>query len=475
MPKPHVRIRMYRPGLGDCFLLTFTSGNTQSHILIDCGIFVGTANEKAHISQIAQHILTATSQQVQALVATHEHWDHIAGFSHARAIFDQLHTDEIWVAWTEDPDQTIAQENKKMTAMMAKTLGLAVERLYAAPAAVDRECGMAVAHVLGFEGLSGELLGASKFSPRSDEAMDFISQRKRDSQPFLKPGQVLERAWLPGVRVYVLGPPMDLNAIRDMQGSSSETFESTQHGAAMGWMSAVMLGARPDEFGVQERELAERLCPFEAALTWPESDAMALSRKLGTLYEHYQSQDWRRIDNDWLQSAAHLALQVDNAINNTCLVLAFELIETGEVLLFVGDAQVGNWQSWMGLEFTIGEGNDRRKVSSKELLARTVFYKVGHHGSGNATLRSGLEAMTSENLVAAIPTDEKFASEVKKWEMPAPKLWKALGEKTKGRILRADPGGDAIPTKKPDNISQAAWDRFRRAVTQDPLFVDYEL
>ena len=83
-----------------------------------------------------------------------------------------------------------------------------------------------LAHVLGFEGLSGDLLGASKFSPRSDEAMDFISERKHDSQPFLKPGQVLERSWLPGVRVYVLGPPMDLDSIRDMRGSSSETFES---------------------------------------------------------------------------------------------------------------------------------------------------------------------------------------------------------------------------------------------------------
>ena len=116
-----------------------------------------------------------------------------------------------------------------------------------------------------------------------------------------------------------------------------------------------------------------------------------------------------------------------------------------------------------------------RIATSVVLLAHTVFYKVGHHGSGNATLRAGLEAMTSEDLVAAMPTDERFAREVKGWEMPAPKLLKALGEKTKGRILRADPGRDAIPTQKPESISRAAWDRFRRAVTQDPLFVDYEL
>jgi hypothetical protein len=83
--------------------------------------------------------------------------------------------------------------------------------------------------------------------------------------------------------------------------------------------------------------------------------------------------------------------------------------------------------------------------------------------------------MSSEELVAALPTDERFAREVKKWDIPAPKLWTALGEKTKGRILRADPGCDAIPTQKPEHISQAAWERFRRAITEGPLFVDYQL
>jgi hypothetical protein len=60
----------------------------------------------------------------------------------------------------------------------------------------------------------------------------------------------------------------------------------------------------------------------------------------------YDATTWRRIDNDWLMSAGQLALQVDNAVNNTSLVLAFELIESRKVLLFVGDAQVGNWKSW---------------------------------------------------------------------------------------------------------------------------------
>jgi hypothetical protein len=55
----------------------------------------------------------------------------------------------------------------------------------------------------------------------------------------------------------------------------------------MGWMSAVILGGRQNEFGAQERELAEQLCPFDGAVTLPESDAMSLSQKMGTLYESY--------------------------------------------------------------------------------------------------------------------------------------------------------------------------------------------
>ena len=34
---PRVRIRMYRQGLGDCFLLTFHHRPEAVHMLVDCG------------------------------------------------------------------------------------------------------------------------------------------------------------------------------------------------------------------------------------------------------------------------------------------------------------------------------------------------------------------------------------------------------------------------------------------------------
>ena len=50
----------------------------------------------------------------------------------------------------------------------------------------------------------------------------------------------------------------------------------------------------------------------------------------------------RRIDDDWLWAGAQrLALKMDSYTNNTCLVLAFELPKSKQVLLFPADAQVG--------------------------------------------------------------------------------------------------------------------------------------
>ena len=112
-----------------------------------------------------------------------------------------------------------------------------------------------------------------------------------------------------------------------------------------------------------------------------------------------------------MNAAEGLALKLDSDTNNTSHALAIELIDSGRVLLFPGDAQVGNWLSWDSLEWQV---NDRNGVPSKvtvpSLLARTVLYKVGHHASHNATLREkGLELIESPELVAMIPVYEEQA------------------------------------------------------------------
>src|ERR1035437_11164298 len=59
------RVRMYRVGLGDCFLLTSYEGEKPRHMLIDCGMFAGSrldpsAAEKTIQSQVVEEIAAAT-------------------------------------------------------------------------------------------------------------------------------------------------------------------------------------------------------------------------------------------------------------------------------------------------------------------------------------------------------------------------------------------------------------------------------
>jgi hypothetical protein len=66
---------------------------------------------------------------------------------------------------------------------------------------------------------------------------------------------------------------------------------------------------------------------------------------------------------------------LDGVLNNTSLILLFQVGETA--LLFPGDAQLENWR------YALREAEDAAEI--RERLARARFYKVGHHGSLNAT------------------------------------------------------------------------------------------
>ena len=138
-------------------------------------------------------------------------------------------------------------------------------------------------------------------------------------------------------------------------------------------------------------------------------------------FDEGDDKEWRRIDHDWLAMAGELALHLDSYTNNTCLAIAIELGEPrmGKVLLFPGDAQVGNWLSWGDLSWEVKDSKgEKHKITAADLLARTVLYKVGHHGSHNATLRKkGLEMMMSPDLVAMIPVHRKTAED-QEWEFP---------------------------------------------------------
>jgi len=208
----------------------------------------------------------------------------------------------------------------------------------------------------------------------------------------------------------------------------------------------------------------------------------AVKHRCGRSY-YCEDAAWRRIDYDWLTGAADLALQLDGQTNNTSLALAIELIEDRRVLLFPADAQVGNWLSWHEKPGKKGKPKPRRwrvveadgserTVTAADLLRRTVFYKVGHHASHNATIREkGLEMMAADDLVAVIPVDRRVAmNKHPPWQMPARALYRRLIEKAGGRVLRSDTGWAARTDEDFEELfteSQwKAWEKAQRKATR---------
>jgi hypothetical protein len=85
-----------------------------------------------------------------------------------------------------------------------------------------------------------------------------------------------------------------------------------------------------------------------------------------------------RLQAPQLRSLLRIVTALDHAMNNTSVIL---LIQAGDRrLLFCGDAQIENW------EYALTAAPDHEQVL--ELLRGVDLYKVGHHGSRNATPRT---------------------------------------------------------------------------------------
>jgi hypothetical protein len=493
----NVTVRMFRQGLGDCFLLTFTTAAGDRHVLIDCGS-LGATTTGVRIAEVVEEVRRATGDHLHLLVVTHEHKDHVSGFAPGDddrpKLFAEVAIDRVWMAWTEDSGDAVAQQLEKFQGDLITAARLAARALLAseAPLAAERESqrrqGQAIRELLAFH--DADALGAD-FAPTVHDAMAAAMNAGREPAELLRPGPpALEPDWLPGVRIYVLGPPRDVAAIArlgdhgDPNLYALATAESRDFATSAAFHAAgTTLEEHYAALSADDRRELARVLPFDLRHRLERDHAVTRER----CPRYFQSGDeWRRIDDDWLAAGAELALQLDGQTNNTSLALAFELIDSGEVLLFPADAQVGNWLSWHGetMRWTVrdpGAAADR-EVTARDLLRRTVLYKVGHHASHNATLTDlGLELMTSPRLVAMIPVDRAVALN-KEWQMPARALYRRLIERTTGRVLRSDTGWAAEDEEGFEELfgEHGRWDEWRAAqeataVTIEPRVIELRL
>lgn len=486
---PKIRVRMYRQGLGDCFLVTFNTGPNPVHMLVDCGTLGATTTNVA-MADVVKNIAGETGSHLDLLVVTHEHKDHVSGFVSERAAFDAIQVDRVWLAWTENPKDTLAQKVEKYKHDLLESLTLTGQALLTNDAAdrgerlALRSIATGVRELLDFVGElpRGDAPLAAALAKTVNDAMDYASMKSGKLPDFLSPGGVIEPNWLPGVRFYVLGPPRNEQALKTLgEHGSPELYElATQFTTTLTECARFFASEKSFQAYREALDPAERLAfegaqPFDARFRLECNDRAARAKYLQSYDDPAAA--WRHIDYDWMASADDLALQLDNATNNTSLVLAIELVDDGRVLLMPADAQLGNWLSWedVSLEITDSDGS-KRMVASADLLKRTVLYKVGHHSSHNATIKQkGLELMQRDDLVAIIPVDSAVAKK-KNWAMPAKTLYEALLVRTRGRVLRSDIGW-AADNDRPDLVTKEEWDAARAgaAVKIEDLFIDVSI
>jgi hypothetical protein len=457
-------IRMYRQGLGDCFLVFLPKENgTFFKIMIDCGVIVGQADGKERNRDVVADVIKATGGSVDILVVTHEHWDHVSGFDYASDLFctrdepaggGKLKVGCVWFAWTEnsdDPTARVLQGGLKTLLEKVAGVGAALESPALALAGTPQGDSLIRGYrqVLSFFGHDPDLpiappsgfgvaAGTNKTRAAMKAAAGLSKQIEYCDPDARKPWSHKD---VPGVRIFTLGPPRDPNALR-----------RTDPGKA-GYRAAI---AEPDDLSMAIDALSSAVdggAPFTgSSLPRPGQPSAGADPPHPFIQRYYLDdvldegpdggraqgpvdQDWRRIDDDWIAGASEFALALDGQTNNTSLVLAIELAPDGPVLLFVADAQAGNWMSWEALVWSF----DGRRVTSRDLLARTTFLKVGHHGSHNATLKGlGLELMTRRELIAAVPVDRVTARK-KRWnEMPLLALMDELVKKTSNRVVLSE-------------------------------------
>jgi hypothetical protein len=157
---------------------------------------------------------------------------------------------------------------------------------------------------------------------------------------------------LPGVKIHVLGPP-DLTQTETILKQKSRDKDEFWHFVQF-WSLMAVAAPSPNT---------------GATMLFPDSPVLEDS----PMQTRWFIDRANRLLGGQMLSIVRI---LDKAMNNTSVILLFEV--GGKKLLFPGDAQIENWAYSLS------------KPEIMEMLAGVDLYKVGHHGSLNATPKKSL-------------------------------------------------------------------------------------
>jgi hypothetical protein len=426
-----VTVRSYQVGFGDCFLLSFRyAGRRRTRrVLIDFGT---TALPKwqgrKSMPDIARDIAAACEGRLDAIVATHRHQDHISGFAgEAGKIIAGLRPQVVIQPWTEDPKAAV--DATRPTPRARHRLALAGMHEVAACALEEIS-----RNGHGFTKTVRDqltFLGEDNLS-NAEAVKNLIDMQCRHIYAHYSSRSGLERV-LPGVTTYVLGPPTleQSQAIRRQRDEDADEFWHLQ-----------ALSRQPGT-----RQLPRLFVQADTI----SADILPVQTRWFT----------KRLDTIRGDELLEIVRALDQAMNNTSLILLFEV--DARKLLFTGDAQIENWL------YALQTAPDSAHV--RELLADVTLYKVGHHGSLNATPKTlwnlfqhkSEDATLPDRLTTVMSTmTGKHGSVSRGTEVPRDKLVNALTKQSTHHSTQQLKGGTFT------QISQSIFDHG--AVLESTVF-----
>jgi beta-lactamase superfamily II metal-dependent hydrolase len=421
-------VRMYDVGFGDSFLFTFPAkGGRRPKVLVDCGVHAGGPGP-VPIRKIVEAILEDVTEKgqprIDLVIATHRHRDHVSGFE--EAAWKDVRVDEVWMPWTEHPTDPDARVIREAQAKKAQKLAMAFARM---DLPADRK---------------EALLSIAENNLTNAKAMETLHAGFKGNPPrrFLPEKTGGARSWkeagLPLTTVHLLGPSRSQNVIRDMDPPPDESFLRAAALASAGKARSPFeprwrLSAAGPDFEAWWSKIARDRKEDETDETPlrrddPNFTARWLDR-LGLRHADLKAVEERGRDDPFAAAAA-----LEAAVNGTSLMLMFEVGKA--FLLLPGDAQWGTWHEAL-LDPEWGK-----------LLEKTTFYKVGHHGSHNATPVDFVKLLPGGGLAAMVSTATKPFDTI-----PRIPLLEALKAKA-SRLVRSDDAKADVkaPFKRVDPI-----------------------
>ncbi|HKR66862.1 MAG TPA: MBL fold metallo-hydrolase [Thermoanaerobaculia bacterium] len=382
--KDRITVRMYDVGFGDCFLVTIPTSKGDRRILFDCGsVKKGTRNMDDVVDMLIADVTEKGVPRIDVVVCTHRHKDHIAGFEHPK--WSDVEVGEVWLPWTES-DEPEAIRIREAQLRLAAALDAALDKSASLALTPERKAFYNDARELTLNATGNEnamMTLHEGFKARREVTRRFLPEKDKDGNIL----DTLTTELLPGVTIHVLGPSRDENVIRDMDPPPGKSY--------MQLVSSTDAGSDAPE-------------PFHTDWWVDKKDETVV----------IDAKDKERIKDYSDGFSAAVAAALDSAVNGTSLMLILQFRDT--YLLFPGDAQWGTWQVAM----------ENKKF--RRMMERIAFYKIGHHGSHNATPKPFVKEILGKNVISMASTYP-----MTKWpHIPLPELMNDLIDH--GPVIRSD-------------------------------------